>query len=33
VPIAGPLLGGVIGAGMYQYLVKPYLPPRTSVAA
>ncbi len=28
VPIAGPLLGGVLGAATYQYLVKPYLPPR-----
>ncbi|CAN5422670.1 MIP/aquaporin family protein [soil metagenome] len=28
VPIAGPLVGGVAGAGVYQYLVKPYLPPR-----
>lgn len=28
VPIAGPLLGGIIGAGIYQTLIKPYLPPR-----
>lgn len=26
VPIAGPMIGGVIGAGIYQYLVWPYLP-------
>ncbi len=28
VPIAGPLVGGVVGAGLYQFLVKPYLPRR-----
>jgi glycerol uptake facilitator protein len=28
VPIAGPLLGGIVGAAVYQYCVKPYLPPR-----
>jgi glycerol uptake facilitator len=28
VPIAGPLLGGVIGAGIYQYLIYPFLPAR-----
>jgi glycerol uptake facilitator protein len=28
VPIAGPFVGGVSGAAIYQYLVKPYLPPR-----
>lgn len=26
VPIAGPLVGGVVGAGIYQFLIKPYLP-------
>ncbi len=26
VPIAGPLLGGVLGAGLYQIAIKPYLP-------
>ncbi|GBQ32206.1 MIP/aquaporin family protein [Gluconacetobacter sacchari] len=26
VPIVGPLAGGVIGAGAYQYLVRPYMP-------
>ncbi|WP_260928738.1 MIP/aquaporin family protein [Novosphingobium sp. 9] len=26
VPIAAPLLGGVLGAGLYQIAVKPYLP-------
>jgi glycerol uptake facilitator protein len=28
VPIAGPLVGGVIGAGIYQYLIYPFLPAR-----
>lgn len=28
VPIAGPLVGGVLGASVYQYLIKPNLPPR-----
>jgi glycerol uptake facilitator len=28
VPIAGPLIGGVIGAGIYQYLIYPFLPAR-----
>jgi len=28
VPIAGPLVGGVVGAGAYQYLIKRYLPSR-----
>lgn len=27
VPIAGPLVGGVTGAAVYHYLVKPYLRP------
>jgi glycerol uptake facilitator protein len=26
VPIAGPLLGGCIGGGAYQFLVRPFLP-------
>ncbi|MGH6745417.1 MIP/aquaporin family protein [Novosphingobium sp.] len=26
VPIAGPLVGGVAGAGLYQIAIKPYLP-------
>lgn len=26
VPIAGPLLGGVIGAGVHHYLIRPFLP-------
>ena len=26
VPIAGPLIGGVIGGAAYQYLIRPYLP-------
>jgi glycerol uptake facilitator protein len=30
VPIAGPLLGGVTGAAIYHYLVKPYHPRRAS---
>jgi glycerol uptake facilitator protein len=28
IPIVGPLIGGVIGAGAYQYLVHPFLPAR-----
>jgi glycerol uptake facilitator protein len=28
VPIAGPFAGGVCGAAVYQFLVKPYLPRR-----
>ncbi len=28
VPIMGPLIGGVIGAGIYQYLIYPFLPAR-----
>jgi glycerol uptake facilitator protein len=28
IPVIGPLLGGVIGAGAYQYLVHPFLPAR-----
>ena len=30
VPICGPLAGGVVGAGIYGFLVKPYLPPRAA---
>ncbi len=26
VPIAGPLAGGLIGAGAYDFLIRPYLP-------
>lgn len=26
VPIAGPLIGGVVGGAAYQYLIRPYLP-------
>ncbi len=28
VPIAGPLVGGLLGAGAYQLLIHPYLPAR-----
>jgi glycerol uptake facilitator protein len=28
VPIVGPLIGGVAGGGAYQWLIRPYLPPR-----
>jgi glycerol uptake facilitator protein len=28
VPIVGPLVGGVVGGGAYQVLIRPYLPPR-----
>jgi glycerol uptake facilitator protein len=28
VPIFGPMLGGVIGGGAYQYVIRPYLPAR-----
>lgn len=30
VPICGPLMGGIIGGGAYQLLIKPFLSPRTS---
>ncbi len=33
VPIAGPLLGGPIGAGAYQVLIHPYLPARRAAPA
>jgi glycerol uptake facilitator protein len=26
IPIAGPLIGGIIGGAAYQYLIRPYLP-------
>ncbi len=32
VPIAGPLIGGVIGGGAYQLLIRPYLPSRRRLA-
>jgi glycerol uptake facilitator protein len=28
VPVAGPLIGGVVGGGMYQFLILPFLPAR-----
>jgi glycerol uptake facilitator protein len=28
IPIVGPLIGGVLGAGVYQGLVHPFLPAR-----
>lgn len=28
VPIAGPLLGGVVGGAAYQFVIRPYLPAR-----
>lgn len=28
VPIVGPLIGGLVGGGAYQWLIRPYLPPR-----
>jgi glycerol uptake facilitator protein len=33
VPIIAPLLGGVCGASVYQFLVKPYLPKRADTDA
>lgn len=32
VPIAGPLMGGVLGAGVHQYLIRPFLPIHNSGA-
>ncbi len=29
IPIVGPLVGGVIGGGAYQFLIRRYLPPRS----
>jgi glycerol uptake facilitator protein len=26
IPITAPLLGGIVGGGLYQFLIKPYLP-------
>jgi len=28
VPILGPLGGGVVGGGAYQFLIRPFLPAR-----
>ncbi|MBK5295391.1 MAG: aquaporin family protein [Acidobacteriia bacterium] len=28
IPIAGPLLGGLLGAAVFDYLIRPHLPPR-----
>ncbi len=33
VPIMGPLLGGVTGAGLYQSLIRPFLPSRHRTVA
>ncbi len=33
VPIVGPLLGGIVGAGAYQGLIRPFLPARLREAA
>jgi glycerol uptake facilitator protein len=33
VPIAGPLIGGVIGGGAYQMTIHPFLPARVRAAA
>jgi glycerol uptake facilitator protein len=33
VPIVGPLIGGVLGGGLYQYGISPYLPTKEQVAA
>lgn len=30
IPIAGPLIGGVVGGGIYQVLVRPFLPSRAA---
>lgn len=29
IPIVGPLIGGLVGGGAYQLLIRPYLPPKT----
>ncbi|HTD96059.1 MAG TPA: MIP/aquaporin family protein [Edaphobacter sp.] len=29
IPILGPLVGGVVGGGAYQFLIRPFLPART----
>lgn len=26
IPVVGPLIGGAVGGGIYQYLIRPYLP-------
>jgi glycerol uptake facilitator len=33
VPIAGPLLGGVAGGGLYQSVIRPFLPARQTARA
>jgi len=33
VPIAGPLLGGVAGGGIYQWMIRPFLPARQAARA
>jgi glycerol uptake facilitator protein len=33
VPIAGPLLGGVVGGGLYQSVILPFLPARKTARA
>lgn len=33
VPIVGPMLGGAIGGGVYQYVIRPYLPARLRLLA
>jgi glycerol uptake facilitator protein len=33
VPIAGPLVGGVLGGGAYQLLIQPFLPARNRARA
>jgi glycerol uptake facilitator protein len=30
IPIVGPLIGGLLGGGAYQVLIRPYLPPKTA---
>lgn len=32
VPIVGPLIGGVVGGGAYQWLIRPFLPARVRAA-
>jgi glycerol uptake facilitator protein len=33
VPIGGPLVGGVVGASAYQWLIRPFLPSRRAAIA
>lgn len=33
VPIAGPLIGGVVGGGAYQWLIRPFLPAKAAADA